>query len=178
MDASFEDLRRVQLLERNSPGLTQVSSDFYSAYREFLRSQKSRLEADYSSEGAATLKNCEKLLREVFKRRQRKLFIKALSDFQSGAVDSEGLAEEEKGLYTSAVKILVEQESAFDSIFALQRKDKRAGETLVEVTIVADLPQFVGSAGPLGPFSASQKVRLSARDARTLVEQGVALEEK
>lgn len=176
VDIGFEDLRKVQLHEKNQPSLFVLHDDFFKAFKQFLEQQKERLERDFSVESASAYQNAQKIMKEILRRREKKVFLKALNDFQIGQVDSQGLAAEEKELYTSLVKII----SEYEAVFAPSRPAKsgvaRQEDDLVEIRVLAELPAFVGSRSSLGPFTASQTVRVPKEDAKLLVEQGAAQE--
>lgn len=175
VEVGFEDLRKVQLHEKNQPSLYSLHDDFFKAFKEFLEKQRERLERDFSVESASAYQNSQKMLREISRRREKKIFLKALNDFQAGQVDSQGLAAEEKELYTSLLKIISEYEAVFSPPKAPKSVAGREDD-LVEIRILAELPAFVGSKSQLGPFTASQTVRLPREDAKLLIEQGIAQE--
>jgi len=168
-------LRKVQLHEKNQPSLYSLHDDFYKAVKDFLESLRERLERDFSVESASAYQNSQKMLREISRRREKKIFLKSLNDFQAGQVDSQGLAQEEKELYTSLIKIISEYEAVFSPPKAPKSALKREDD-LVEVRVLADLPAFVGSRSPLGPFTASQVARIPREDAKLLLDQGAAQE--
>ena len=171
-EVGFEELRRVQLLEKNQPALSAVPADFFDSVKNFLEKQRELLQRDFSVEAAAAYQNAQKLLREISRRREKKIFLKALTDFQANSVSGEGLAREEKQLYNSLTQIISEYESSFAPKTASSAEKAEGG--FVEVRLLADLPEFVGSSGQIGPFSASQVAKLPKQDALLLVEQGVA----
>lgn len=175
-EVGFEDLRKVQLHEKNQPSLYALHEDFYTSFKQFLEAQRERLERDFSVESAAAYQNAQKILREISRRREKKIFLKALGDFQAGQVGGEGLAQEEKELYTSLVKIISDYEAVFSPPKAPKSASAAQFDDLVEIRIIADLPAFVGSRSQLGPFTASQVARVPREDAKLLVEQGAAQE--
>lgn len=173
-EASFEALRKVQLHEKHNAQLTELEEDFFECYRILLHQMRDRVRKDFSIEAASALEGMQRLLGEVMRRREQKIFLKALRDFHAGEVNSSGLAREEKEVYNSIVNLLAEYEARqLGSVMPAAQEEK---SDLVSVLLLADLPAFVGSRGQLGPFSAKQKTQLPREDARLLIEKGMAQE--
>ncbi|HLD76376.1 MAG TPA: hypothetical protein VI874_05115 [Candidatus Norongarragalinales archaeon] len=164
MEYSFDQLRKVQLQERHQPTLTQLPDDFYDAYQELIQNGEDRLKSQFGLESAKTLENARKALSDVFELRKQKIFFKALRDFQTGRVTSDGLAGKEKELYTGLIKLL---SSAVLNPKALPIQG-------VTVEVLADLPAFVGlDAKAYGPYKTGETVCLNAQQAGLLSKKGV-----
>ncbi len=180
-EVSFDSIRRVHLAEKSSPTLTKVDEEFYAIYRAHVGKLKEQLSTHFSLEAATAYESTRKLIFDVSRRRQQKIFFKALHDFQAGEISSDGLAREEKELYTSLIKLLsgYELQLAGNHVHppapasATASPPTIASDT-VTVRILADLPQFVGASGPVGPFTAQSTANVSKQDAQLLAEQGVA----
>jgi DNA replication initiation complex subunit (GINS family) len=172
-EASFEALRKVQLQEKHESQLAELEEDFFEKYRSLIELQRERLRKDFSLEAATSFENLRRLLAEVTRKREQKLFLKALRDFHAGEVSGEGLAREERELYNSLVRLLSEYEARAmqqSSASAAKEVDKR-------VRFSSDVPAFVGASGAkIGPFAAGQVAPLPATDAKLLLEQGVVSE--
>lgn len=173
-EASFEALRKVQLHEKNYPSLAPLEQDFFEKYRVLLLQQRERLRADFSLEAASLLEGIQRLLNEVMRMREQKIFLKALRDFHAGTVSGDGLAAEERETYSALVKMLSEYGQKLLGDAGASKP--AAKPDAVVVRILADLPAFVGASGQLGPFAAGNRASLAREDARLLVEQGVAQE--
>lgn len=161
--------------------LAVLSEDFFSAYRDLLAKQKEALCKDFSLEGARSYENNARVLKEVVELRESKILLKALRDLRFGAVSSEGLASEEKGLYTSAIKLLREYEDSLVEPLPPVSEAQKLCEApqlpaVSTVRILSDVPEaFVGVDGKeYGPYSAQEVVTLSAEQATLLVKRRVA----
>jgi len=181
-EISFDELRKVQLLEKKSASLAPLSETFFVEYREWMAKQEEALKTGFSLEGARTCDNASRVLQEIVALRQQKILLKALRDMRAGEVSSDGLAREEKQLYTSAVKLLTEFECSLVGRTVAPEgggvKCEPLPDGFLSVRILADIPEaFVGSDGKeYGPFTASQVVRLSRDQALSLVHRKVAEE--
>lgn len=175
MEVSFDALRKIQLQERNYAALVPLEEDFFDAYRSHVEAQRKSLHESFSLDAASAYEGTRKLLSEVVSRRQQKIFLKALRDFHSGTVSGSGLAKEEKELYNSLVKLLGSYGSKLFGSFAAENAAETASD-VVKVQLLAEVPQFVGISGLIGPFGANQIASLPKEDAKLLVSQGVAQE--
>ncbi len=176
-ETSYEALRKVQLHEKNYAALSPLEDDFYGRYRVLLLQLRERLRASFSIDAASALEGTQRMLADVVRRREQKIFLKALRDFHAGTVDSTGLAAEEKEVYNSVTRMLGEyEERQVGGLASSPAAAKDEKPAFVSLTFLVDLPAFVGISGTIGPFSANQKASLSRDDARLLVDQGVAQE--
>jgi hypothetical protein len=175
---SFEALRRVQLAEKTSPSLSPLEEDFYESYRGLVAQMQQRLTADFSLEGANSYESTRKILADIIRRREQKILLRAMHDFESGTIGGEGLASEEKGLYKSLITLI----SAYRPSMAgqpapsvsQQQSANGAQVGAILVRMLVDVPRFVGTSGPVGPLQAGSTVQLSSEDAQLLLSQGAA----
>ncbi|MBI5635455.1 hypothetical protein HY993_00655 [Candidatus Micrarchaeota archaeon] len=174
VELSFEGLRRIALGEKQSSFLTKLDEGFYSNYREFLCSQEKSLEKSFSLDSVTVLENSRRVLKDIIKRREQKIFLKALNDYYANSVDSLGLAAQEKDLYSSIISLLVQHDgkTSFSSNSAPSQKKQEDGA--VKLKILVNLPQFVGATQTIGPFRESQLVELPSLDAQLLLKREVA----
>ncbi|NYZ74860.1 DNA replication complex GINS family protein [Candidatus Micrarchaeota archaeon] len=181
-EISFDELRKVQLLEKKSASLAPLPETFFADCRDWMARQEESLKNGFSLEGARVRDNASRVLEEIVSLRQQKILLKALRDIRAGEVSSDGLAQEEKQLYTAAVKLLKEFECSLAGRAVAPEGSGVNCEPLpdgfLSVRILADIPEaFVGSDGKeYGPYSASQVVRLARDQALSLVRRKVAEE--
>ena len=153
---SFEALRRVQLAEKTGPGLTPIEEDFYDSYRGLVAEQRQRLTAEFSLEGANAYESTRKILLDIVRRREQKILLRAMHDYEAGTIGGEGLAAEEKGLYKSLITLI----SAYRPAMVGEPASRTVAEktavappaSTVQVRLLVDVPRFVGISGPVGPL--------------------------
>lgn len=181
MEVSFEELRRVQLHEKNHAALSRLDEGFFSSFKKRLEVLQQELDDEFSLDAEKEYVNSLRILREVVERRQQKIITKAQRDFQVGEVASDGLASEEKQLYVSILKLFGEHKSNVlnDLAFEDVKIEKPSGKGEIKVKIIQDVPKFVGcDSKQCGPFKAGEDVFLAKVDAELLVKHGVAKEAK
>ncbi len=177
-EVSFEALRRVQLAEKSSPALSPLEEDFYEAYRKLVEGLHEKLSANFSLEAANAYESTRKILVDLARRREQKIMMRAMHDFESGRVGGEGLALEEKELYTSLIKLI----SVYQPWLKGEGQAAKAAESapldapagLVKLRLLVDVPRFVGIKGPVGPLQAGSVTQLSGEDAQLLMGQNAA----
>jgi len=174
VEVGFESLRKIQLQERNYAALVNLDEDFYTAYSDYVALQQKQLSDKFSFDSAMTFEGTRKLLSDLMRRRQQKILLKAIRDFQGGEVSSTGLAKEEKELYTSVIRLLSEYEESVNPSKSAKPAPQPPARNRVEVRILADVPEFVGVKETVGPFKPEQTALLDAEDAKLLIEQGMA----
>jgi len=174
----------VQLLEKRSGGLTPLPDNFFVDCHAWFALQDASLKKSFSLDAARVRDGAERILREIIELRKQKVLLKALRDIRAGEVDSEGLASEEKHLYTQVVKVLNELECSLAGKASVA-SDETGGVACVPVSdgflnvrILADFPEaFVGSDGhEYGPFTALEVVRLAREQALSLIRRNAAEE--
>jgi len=179
-EISFDELRRIQLLEKKSGSLAPLPESFFADCREWLARQEEELKNGFSLDAARVRDNSSRIFQEIVSLRQQKVLLKALRDLRAGEVSSEGLASEEKQLYTDVLKVLKEFEC---SMLGRVARDKPVAACepqpeFLSVKILQDIPEpFVGADGKeYGPFTAAQVVRLAREQALSLVRRKAAVE--
>ncbi len=164
-EISYEKLRLLLGQERHSPDLLALDDDFYAAYLAWVGDLDRNVRAAFSLEAAKELENAKKALSDLFGLRTQKVFFKALKDFRSGRVDTQGLSGQEKELYTGLVTLL--------SKHALRVPDF-APSTEVSVEAVLDVPAFVGfDARKYGPLKPGEVAVLPKKQAEFLERKGL-----
>ena len=152
----------------------KLDEGFYSNYQEYMVAQEKSLEKNFSLDSVTVLENSRRVLKDIIKRREQKIFLKALNDYYANCVDSLGLAAQEKDLYSSIISLLVQHDgkTSFSSNSGSSPKEKK--DDAVKLKILVNLPQFVGATQTIGPFKESQVVELPSLDAELLLKREVA----
>lgn len=160
---NYDFLRSILTQERSQSGLESVKEDFFEQCSSFVGMQEGALKSDFSIELARTVENSRKIVGELKDIRIRKILFKAFRDLEAGAVNSSGLAAEEREFYRSVISLLS------------RYKQKSLAEEKVSVRILADLPEMqLPDGGFFGPFSAGQTASLLPSVADLLLQKNAA----
>ncbi|MFH0922756.1 MAG: hypothetical protein V1811_01730 [Candidatus Micrarchaeota archaeon] len=171
MEVGYDALRKVLLQERHYPALSALDEGFFDQYSAFVKAQEIRLKESFSLDAVKEFENTIKALDGLKETRLQKILFKALRDLQNDSVNSEGLAREEKELYRTLVKTLMEY-SRGTHLTSPEAQEVRPEPSVMTVRILNDVKEFIGAdASQYGPFSIGQTVQLKKDVASFLVRK-------
>lgn len=181
MELSYDELRRIYRLEKNTSRLVDVDDDFYEALGAFIQHEKKEYLAglkDFSSAKARNFSNLKKIVDEIFSLREKKLISRALIASRNGEEDNVNLAAEEKKTFKELLAILNKHRGFLRQAF--EPDNKRAAEKeLVSLKVLKEVPAFVGpDMKEYGPFSVDEAASLPSKVAELLVVRKLAEEQK
>ncbi len=103
---AFEELLEYVMLERNRPELQQLPEGFYQRVREEIRQLQERVQAAFDDDAYRQAKNMQRLLDELYTRREVKLSRAALAKAKLGVdvLDPALLQPEERDLYEAIIR--------------------------------------------------------------------------
>ncbi len=180
MDLSFEKLRGIHRLEKESKTLIHLEPDFYDRLKEFLEEERKKLKEAFDSFDFATLlrlKNLLQIVDEIVSMRLEKVVRLALIHLNDDT-EPENLVGWEKELYQRTRELLLEYYEKVRQDLA-GREEKREKEeeekNVVIVRILQDIPAFVGADfKEYGPYSRGEEVPLPKEVADILILRGLA----
>lgn len=180
MELSYDELRRIYRLERNTSKLVDVDEDFYSALSGFIQQEKKDYLASlksFSSAKTRNFANLKKIVEEIFSLREKKLLSKALVASRNGEEEMGKIAEEEKKTFKELLAVLNKHRAFLQHAFEPEKKE--AGKEKVSLTILREVPAFVGpDMKEYGPFSAEESVSLPLKVGELLLARKLAKEQK
>ncbi|MFH0835859.1 MAG: hypothetical protein V1834_01725 [Candidatus Micrarchaeota archaeon] len=175
VEISFNELRKVQLQERKLGALTRLEESFYDDYKRFVENLKKEA-ANGGMDSIRALENSVSVLESIVELRQQKILLKSLKDLRSGNVNSDGLAREEKELYTQLIRLLNDAGKQLLDGVKREAPAVKKPSGVVSLKITAALPQFVGpDAQTYGPFTQGQVIEVAKAPADLLVKRKVAV---
>jgi DNA replication initiation complex subunit (GINS family) len=189
---SFEDVRRVQRMQRNSSSLVEMDDSFYDELAEYVNKKK---EARDSTE-LRKLENVLKLARDVFYRREQIVAMNALRNVRTGEKDTKRMTFREKEMYDSLVENFRNYKQFYEGTLlgnAVEKKEEKETikkdeepkpkappsgeedeEEVVLVRVMQPIPEFVGSnVKEYGPFKVNDVVKLPSKEAKILSEKNL-----
>jgi DNA replication factor GINS len=160
-----ETIRRIFEEEKNAQGLTRLPDDFFGQVKTYLenKSKMMKIEPDRWA-----LDSVKRRMKAIFERRERKILNSAPGFIDSGVLP-ENMTPEENKFFESAVELI--------KGFHRERQEKfeEEEETLVLVTILEDVPKFVGmNLRNYGPFRKGDVTTVPEPNADLLVKKGLA----
>jgi len=168
---TYELIRKIQREEQSQPNLTKLPENFFDSTAKYLQ-QKRQLAAKDDRKVAIEVKNIERLIEDIFDRRERKLINLAIIAARTG-IQPENLTAEEKLFFDELTNMLKRRRvKMLSEIF----KEKETGSMVV---FKVDVPAFVGIDGKTyGPFKSGDIARIPEENMKVFVEKGMAEEFK
>ena len=185
-EISYKILRQIQQLEKTSPFLTKLNTNFYSKLTEYLKNLKSIIEQEKDSQKIKLfndeIKNTEKLALSIYEFREKKIVQAALSKVRGGKPDLKNILDMEKRLFESLIeqiilsrnKILKEksQENSKNDANS-QKKNKREINNNPIVRVIQDIPEFVGIDMKTYSLRKDDIISISKQMSEPLIKRGV-----
>ena len=165
---TFELIRKIQLDEQKATTLTRLPTNFFNAISNYLE-QKKKIVASDDRKGALEMKTIERLVEDIFNRRERKILNAAIIAARSG-LPPENLGDEERPFYNSIVALVKNRRN--DLLKSLLTGRTEAAAPMV--VFKEDTPAFLGiDEKTYGPFKKSDTAILPEENMRILLERGV-----
>jgi DNA replication initiation complex subunit (GINS family) len=180
MNISYDEIRRIYRLEKNTNRLVEVEDDFFDSLNTFMVDEKQAyLEGlkNLSANKARDFSNLKKMVEEIMLVREKKLLNKALIASRTGELSVEKIALQEKKTVEELVKVLEDHRSYLDAVF--ESPEKSAGKSNAQIAINTRqaIPKFVGAdLKEYGPFEKDKNVKLPFRVANLLISRELAQE--
>jgi len=167
---TFELIRRIQREEQRVPKLTKLPAGFYNNVKAYLERKR-----DASNRRVALeVKNVERLVEDIFNRRERKVFNLALIAARTN-IPPENLTEEERVFFDQTLASIKSRRDAILSELLMKKPEEKTGL----IAFKEDVPGFVGAdLKNYGPFKTGDIAKLPDENKKILLEQGVAEEFK
>lgn len=170
---TFELIRKIQLDEQKLPTLTRLPTNFFNAVSNYL-DQKKKIDVGDDRKGTLEIRNIERLVEDIFNRRERKMINAAIIAARSG-LPPENLCEEERPFYNSVVSLI--KNRRIDLLKNLLTG--KAEEIMPTVVFKEDTPAFLGiDEKTYGPFKKGDTAILPPDNMKILLERGIVEEVK
>ena len=181
MNISYDEIRRIHRLEKNTGRLVEVQEDFFSSLHSFMQQEKTAyLEGlrNFSSSKARDYSNLKKMIEEIFLIREKKLLNKALIHSRTGELSEDKMALEEKKTLQELLSVLSTHRSFLNSVFSEEKTTTEKYFDTLTITLLKDVPSFIGGdMKEYGPFEKNKRVELPFKIASLLVARNLAKQE-
>lgn len=166
-EINYGNIRKLQLIEKNSPVLTDLPLEFYKELSEYLDILNKRLENEQSLQKQTLLKdeisNTERIAINIYEQRERKILLAAVSKVRGGNPDLKNMLDVEENLYNSILNVMMKSRNNFLKNKKTEKKDdkvenkkpkneeKKQEEMLSQeepdqiVRVTQTLPEFIGT---------------------------------
>ena len=162
-EINHKTLRRIQEMEKKSPSLTRIESNFYNDSSKYLENLDDRLGKESSPQKQMLLKveirDTNKIVTSIYEMREKKILLATISKAHGGNPNLKNLVDVEKYLFESTLELMtqtrkqvLEKESEGsnrkEKTVAPKKEDKKNGrqensKSVVRVT--KGIPKFIGT---------------------------------
>ena len=170
---TFEYIRKIQREEQYDVKLSKIPDDFYEKCSKYLEQKRkiAKKKGDRISE--MELLNIQRILEDVYNRRETKILNKALLAIRTG-IPVENLTKNEEKFFKQIVELLRFYREKTLNILTKKTKEKKE-PTLEKLKFIQDIPAFVGSdLKKYGPFKSGEEGKIPKENAELLVKTGNA----
>ncbi len=160
---TFELIRRIQREEQRTQKLSRLPENFYENVNKYLERKKNMSNRKVALE----VKNVERLVEDIFNRRERKIFNLVIISARTN-IPPENLTDEERLFFDNLLKTVKERRA---NVLASLEADKPREKTGL-VVFNKKVPAFVGSdMKNYGPFEKGDIAKLPEENKKALLDQ-------
>jgi len=164
---TFEFIRKIQREEMVEPRLSKIPEDFYQKAKNYLEQKRNIAEKKKDKLASLEVKNVERLLEDIFNRRETKLFSHAIITVRTD-ISPQNLIEDEKEFFESAVDMLNTQR---ERVLNLLFKKTKLKQEFKKIKFNEDIEEFVGvDLKKYGPFKKGDVADIPNDNANLLIK--------
>ncbi len=158
-EINYRFLRKIQQIEKNSPKLSEITSEFYKDILNHLESLEERLKDEKNTQKQKILNeeiiDLKKIVLNIYEQREKKILLAAISKARGGKPNIENMLEIEKKIFNSILENIKEYRS---EILSRNQKKKEEDEEKEQkdnnkkeinkkpiVRATEDIPEFIGT---------------------------------
>ena len=178
MELSYDEIRRIHRLEKNTSKLVEVEGDFFNSLNEFIQAEKEdyiNSLKDFSVAKARNFTNLKKMVEEIFSLREKKILSLALVSARTSELSEDHMALQEKQMYQEMIKVLERHKKLLEGIFdgkASVEAGKGKDLNNIPIKILLDIPSFIGTdMKEYGPFKRDETVELPFKIAKLFISR-------
>ena len=167
---TFDLIRKIQREEQRIPKLSKLPAEFYNSVRSYLNRKRNVS----NRKTALEVKNVERLVEDIFNRRERKIFNLALIAARTN-IPPENLSDEEREFFDQIVYTVKTRRGEILDPMLLKEPAEQTGLVMFK----EDVQAFVGAdMKNYGPFNKGDIAKLPDENKRVLLKQGAVEEFK
>ncbi|MCD6575535.1 MAG: DNA replication complex GINS family protein [Nanoarchaeota archaeon] len=190
---SYEEIRRVQALERDNKALQEIDPNFFKRVGEYIKTKEKLIEENKGKDNVFSqqivekneheLKNVRRIIEDICSRRRRKIVMQALNNISAKVHNTENMLPEEEELYNSTIEIVRKYTDAFISKFSAPKEEvsevNEEEKSLKKLKFMDAIPAFLWKDGTTyGPYEKEAVAGLPAELGEILIKEGKAIEVK
>ena len=152
-EINYRTLRKIQQMEKNSPVLTDLIPNFYNNLLKFLKNLNDRIEKEESSQKLTLLRdeinNISKIVIGIYEFREKKILLAAVTKARGGNPDLKNLEDEEKYLYESVLKNMIDSRKKILENKKEIQKTEQQNKDEVKIEEKVEKPESLQNKNPI-----------------------------
>jgi len=176
MKLSYEVIRKIHRLEKQSMKLVKLESDFFDSLKGFLEGEKDNIKQNediFDDSKIQRLYNIKNMLEDILYLRQKKIINKAIMKVKTDEDEVQNLLLPEKKMYEDIVKNLGNYQGYIKDIFSSKKPKKNYN--LIKVKMIKDVPKFIGTdMQEYGPYEPDEEVEINESISKLFISKGLA----
>ncbi len=136
---TFEYIRQMQREEQKNSDLSKIPDDFYDKVKGYVKEKKKLVQKKKDKAMTTELRNIQRILEDVFNRRETKIMNYAILSVRSGIVP-QNLIESERDFFEAVVDYLRKQRGRLLE----ESTEKLQSDENAKVEFLEDVLEFVG----------------------------------
>jgi len=161
-EINYRYLRKIQQSEKNSPKISELSSDFYKQLTDYIKTLEDNSKRENTEQKQKIIneeiKNTKKIIENIYEHREKKIILAAITKARGGKPNIENLIDYEQELFDSIYSILQKsREELYKKNNDLKQKKtknlKNHNENQIInnenknpiILLTEDIPEFVGT---------------------------------
>jgi len=194
-EINYRFLRKIEQMEKNSPVLSKIRSDFYSSLRQYSNELETRHKKEENSQKKMLMKDelesIKKLSLNIYELREKKILLAVVSRARGGNPDTNNMTNSEKELFDNILKTVlkhrnnkIENKKAEDNYTENENNSAKTTEDKKEIAvdeqnnnilkINKDMPEFIGTDEKKYFLRKNDIITMSADMSEMLIKRGVA----
>jgi len=184
-EINYRNLRKIQKNEKNNPGLTRITNDYYNSLTNHLENLDGRYIKEENSQRKKIIedeiKNIKKISTNIYELREKKIILFAISKARGANPDLKNLIDFEKDMYNQILDILTKKRDDL-----LKHEKNKKGEKKPDdekeilsnnkpvLLITEDIPEFIGTDKKRYMLKKNDIITLSEDMSNALINKKVA----
>lgn len=194
-EISYRFLRKIEQMEKNSPVLSKIRSDFYSSLRQYLDELNNRHNKEENSQKKMLIKDelesIKKLSLNIYELREKKILLAVVSRARGGNPDTNNMTTSEKELFDNILETVlnhrnnrVKNKNAEDDLTVDENKSEKSIEDKKDAVVKEqnnnilkinkDMPEFIGTDEKKYFLRKNDLITLPPDMSEMLIKRGVA----
>ncbi len=168
---TFEYIRKIQREEQHEPRLSKLPENFYDKAKKYLDQKRKLLRKKADRTTSIELNNVERLLEDIFNRRETKIMNHAIITTRTD-IPPQNLTKKEQKFFNQIVDLLKFQREKTLNILLEKTKEEKGFKTL---KFIKDIPEFMGAdLKKYGPFKKGIIADIPKENAKLLIQAELA----